>query len=334
MPKPNFLEKIALFAIKHKVQAWFNLEKSLVQIDNYIVSSDLSPAKTWPNPDKFTQGGEIPFSFENISVIGKYLKSSIKNGEYSIKSALKHGIMPKTTITDEALEEIKEYAKSIGIDKIGFTKIPTKFIFKERAIQYDNAMVLIMEMDKESISKAPSIDTFRTVFQTYDALGIAANKLCAFMQEKGFGAQASHPLGGLVLYPPLAQKAGLGWLGKHGLLITPEFGARQRISAIFTNISNLPFTDNMDHEWIGGFCDSCNKCIRTCPPHAILDKPIIHESLRKTHIDRSKCLPYFVENKGCSVCLKDCVFSSHNYYKLKGSFEKNKVLDSNMSIIA
>ena len=257
---------------------------------------------------------------ENIKVIGKYLRSCISEGTYAIKSLKNNSSNPIKTITPEQLSNFKKYAQTIGVKQIGFTKIPNELIFKERAVRYENAIVLILEMDKESISKAPSIGAFKTVFETYDSLGIITNKLTQYLRDNNFYAQASHPLGGLVLYPPLAKKAGLGWLGKHGLLITPEYGARQRISAIFTNIENLPFSTENKHKWINEFCNSCNKCIRTCPPKAILDKPIIHKSKRETHIIREKCLPYFVDNYGCSVCLKDCVFSSKDYYTIKEYF--------------
>ena len=87
-------------------------------------------------------------------------------------------------------------------------------------------------MSKKAISKAPSIETLKSVFETYDSLGIITNKLTDYLRKNNFYAQASHHLGGLVLYPPLAQKAGFGCLGKHGLLITPKFGSRQ---AYFSN---------------------------------------------------------------------------------------------------
>jgi len=318
--KYNLLEKLILRIIQFKITKWFNHEKKLSQKTGFILSSELSPEKTWPNPKKITKGGEIPFSMQNIKVIGKYLKSCIKQGELAVTSINKNTKSPDNSITKEQLSDFVKFAESLGIKQIGYTKIPRELIFKERAIRYDNAIVLIKEMDKEKIAKAPSIETFRTVFETYDTLGIVTNKLTDYLRKNNFYAQASHPLGGLVLYPPLAQKAGLGKLGKHGLLITPQFGARQRISAIFTSIENLPITDNNEHDWISQFCDSCNKCIKKCPPKAILDEPIIHPSKRETHIIRSKCLPYFNENKGCSICLKECVFSYSDYYKIKKSF--------------
>lgn len=322
--KLNILEKIILKIIQFKVRHWFNLEKELDQKTNYIKAIESSPEKTWPNPDKIPGGEEIPFSLQNIKVIGKYLRSCIKEGEFAINSIKNNNKDCSNSITTEQLKNFKEYAKAIGFDGIGFVKIPRELIFKERAVCYDNAIVLIKEMDKTAISKAPSILTLKSVFETYDTLGIITNKLTNYLRKNNFYAQASHPLGGLVLYPPLAQKAGLGWLGKHGLLITPEFGSRQRISAIFTSINNLPYNNDNKHKWIEQFCNTCNKCLRKCPPKAILDKPIIHASKRETHIDRSKCLPYFNENYGCSICLKECVFSYNDYYKIKTNFNTNK----------
>jgi len=320
--KYNLLEKLILKIIQLRVARWFQHEKKLTEMNNFIKSTELSPEKTWPDPDKITKGGEIPFSMQNITVIGKYLRSCIKQGELTISSINKNSNNPTNSITIQQLDNFIKYAKSLGIEHVGFTKIPRKLIFRKRAIRYDNSIVLIKEMNKTTIAKAPSIETLRTVFETYDSLGIITNKLTDYLRKNNFYAQASHPLGGLVLYPPLAQKAGLGWLGKHGLLITPQFGARQRISAIFTNIENLPFSENNEHGWIEQFCDTCNKCIRKCPPNAILKQPIVHPSKRETHIDRSKCLPYFNENKGCSICIKECVFSYADYYTIKIKFNK------------
>jgi len=73
------------------------------------------------------------------------------------------------------------------------------------------------------------------------------------MDSLGYSAQGGHPRGRLVLYPSLASLAGLGWLGHHGLLITRQFGARQTIGVIFTNIENLPLAEDNPHFWIENF---------------------------------------------------------------------------------
>ncbi|MCK4897065.1 MAG: [Fe-S]-binding protein, partial [Candidatus Heimdallarchaeota archaeon] len=94
--------------------------------------------------------------------------------------------------------------------------------------------------------------------------------------------------------------------------------------AVFTSIQNLPITDGDEHSWIGEFCKTCLKCIKDCPPQAILKEPINHDTGRVTHIDNNKCLPYFGENYGCSICIKVCPFNNSSYDRIKVAFEKRK----------
>jgi epoxyqueuosine reductase len=320
----NLIDKAILKIIQHKVSHWFDLERSLTKVPDCYRSIEGSPEKTWPDPDKIPLGGEIPFSIRNIFIVGRYLKSSIHQGVKSIQSLDRNPSMPKSTISPEVLQEFETHAKSLGIGAIGYARLPRQLVFKDRAVLYDNVIVILKEMDKDKIAQAPSIATFKMVFETYDSLGKIANILTEYLRELGYGAQGGHPLGGLVLYPPLAAAAGLGWMGRHGLLISPQFGPRQRIGAIFTSIDNLPFSESNPHEWVRGFCDKCGRCIRTCPPKAILERPVIHESGRKTHIIREKCLPVFVSQEGCTVCVKECPFSRGSYENIHKSFKSAK----------
>ena len=105
--KYNLLEKLILQIIKLKVKNWFNLEKTLAQKDGYIKSNDLSPEKTWPNPEKIPAGGEIPFTMQNIKVIGKYLRSCISEGTHALKSLKNNPVSPLNTITQKQLEELE-----------------------------------------------------------------------------------------------------------------------------------------------------------------------------------------------------------------------------------
>jgi epoxyqueuosine reductase len=124
---------------------------------------------------------------------------------------------------------------------------------------HENAIMLTMEMDKDRIDTSPSEQSFIEVHETYHHLGRAANRIAGWLRQRGYSAHAGHPLMGLALYPPLAQQAGLGWRGLHGLLITPRFGPRVRLAAVFTSIENLPFGQENPHQWIGNTatCASC-----------------------------------------------------------------------------
>ena len=320
----NPLEKIILKLIQGKIANWFALERTLTKLPNCYKSVEGSPEKSWPNPDKIPLGGEIPFNIKNIFRVGMRLKSCIHQGEKAIRSIEGNPSSPTTSISLEELKTFENYAKSLGIGAIGYAKLPRKLIFKDRAVLYENAIIFLKEMPKDKIDKAPSIATFKMVFESYDSLGKIINELTTHLRSLGFGAQGGHPLGGLNLYPPLAVAAGLGWMGRHGLLVTPQFGPRQRIGAIFTSIENLPIAKGNSHSWIGDFCKKCGRCIRSCHSDAIRQTPLVHDSGRKTHIIRKKCLPIFVTKHGCTICVKECSFCKSSYEDIHKGFLKFK----------
>jgi epoxyqueuosine reductase QueG len=137
---------------------------------------------------------------------------------------------------------------------------------------------------------------------------------------------------GLSLTPPLAGKAGLGWRGWQGLLITPQFGVRQRIAPIFIDDQWFEYTDNKEHEWIEDYCEICRKCQKECPTEAILDEKVTRiDALEgigqmKTCVDIMKCFPYFAETLGCSICVKVCPFSegAPKYHEIKSKFNSER----------
>jgi len=114
-----------------------------------------------------------------------------------------------------------------------------------------------MEMDNSRIARTPQMPAGTEVWRTYDRLGLIVNRVARFLRKRGFGAQAGAALGGDVNYPLLAQKAGLGHIGKHGLLISPGRGPSRRIAAVYTSIENLPVTDSGRYAWIADFCSGC-----------------------------------------------------------------------------
>ena len=302
--------------IKPSIIEVYQKEDSIADMPGVITANDLSPTR-FDIPmsiiERVEQGKDQSLM---ISRTMPTMRSNIKNIKFSIDSIDKNSDKPKDTIDDDFLQQLKEYCKTLGAAKIGFTKLPRQLIFKDKAVLHDNAIVLVLEMDKALIALAPHRKTIVMIMDTYNKLGIIANKVATFLRNHGYSAHASHPLGGIVLYPPLAKKAGLGWFGRHGLLITPEFGPSVRLAAVFTNITNLPFSTENPHEWIPNYCATCGKCIKNCPPKAIYDQPKQHENGRLTHIDKKKCFPFLSEEYGCTICIKVCPFNTVGYDEL------------------
>jgi len=227
---------------------------------------------------------------------------------------------PKSRVPEGFLAELEDYARSLDVSSIGYTRVPERWIFQGKAILHLNGIVLTMEMDKVRIDTAPSVAGKQAVMEIYRDLGVAANKIATYLRKRGYSADAAHPLMGPALYPPLTQLAGLGWLSASGLIITPEHGPRVRLAAVLTNIENLPFSTHNDHAWVEDFCAQCGICRRKCPVEAIYPEPIRHPNGQITWVDNQRCFPYFSDYHGCSVCIKVCPFNNKSYDKIKQAF--------------
>jgi epoxyqueuosine reductase len=122
-----------------------------------------------------------------------------------------------------------------------------------------------------------------------------------------------------VLERAWAQKAGIGWIGKNGNLITKQSGSFFFIATLIVDLE-LKYDD----AFVKDYCGTCTKCIDNCPTDAILPDKVI---------DGSKCISYFtIELKevlipesmkgkfdnwmfGCDVCQDICPwnrFSKNN----------------------
>jgi len=298
-------------------QTALNLEEELVLRDDVIRYTDISPARFDIIRGRLesTGGGPpvrlVPTMLQCLSGIKESLETLDENPS-----------QPKAEAPPELIEELEAEAFRLGAASIGYTKLPRRWVFQDKAVLYDNAIVVSMEMDADGINSAPSVACMRVVMETYRDLGRINNSLARFLRDRGYGAHAGHPLNGLALYPPLAQMAGLGWMGLNGLIITPEYGPRVRLAAVFTSIQNLPESKPNTHNWIRDYCETCRICHKKCPPDAFYENPVEHDGGQVTYVKNELCFPYFNLYHGCSVCVKVCPFNHQPYEKIKAGFER------------
>jgi epoxyqueuosine reductase len=310
-------ESISRLASADTIKKSALTEELLKRYKKIVKSNKYSPKQAIIEPSNFTKSMNTKDKLKFFTSILPKALSSIRNVKISYNDIQKNPEIPDEFAEPEFIREFESYAHYLGIAKIGYTKITPNLVYQNSSVLFPNVIVLIYEMNKDLILKAPSFDTFKMIMGTYQELNRHTNLLANFLRRKNFAVQAGPALGGVSNYVVMAKNANLGWVGKHGVLITPEFGPRIRLSVIFTNIQNLPISKDNSHSWIESFCKKCEDCVNKCPGDAILNKPIITKKIQYTHIDNKKCYPHFYDQYGCTVCIKNCPFSYREYKDLR-----------------
>ncbi len=265
--------------------------------------------------------GSLAARIKQMRYIGRLLFGAVGEMWKSARSIRQNPYSGKTTIDLQTLADLKTYATGLGIAEIGYTVVNPRYIFRGFRILFPNAIVFTIEMDREKIRQAPSIPSFIEVFRTYYEVGVIVNKVADFLRQRGFNAHAGPAVGGDVNYIPVAIDAGLGISGKNGLLVTRHSGPRVRLAAVYTDLENLPFSQENSHGWVRDYCETCNICVQKCPADAIYPITKTLPDGGPAFIDHTKCAMPFSNDNGCTLCIKHCPFSSISYDKLKIKFE-------------
>ncbi len=134
----------------------------------------------------------------------------------------------------------------------------------------------------------------------------ATYDLTALFRKEGYGSLPMPAAGcptdqrflkAVLSYKHAAQLAGLGTIGRHSLLITPEFGPRVRLSCLLTEVpSEAPSPPEKN------YCRACDACLRACPSQA-LQAPAPGEAYS---MNKFACRTYRQAGLTCSVCIKAC----------------------------
>lgn len=230
----------------------------------------------------------------------------------------------RRVINRDELNALTAFLKSGGALDVGYLpNVDPRLVFAGKTLPERHALVFSVEMRKEAMASAPSADASNEVLRRYADLGEISAKACNWLRERGFAAYPGTNLGGQSDYPAMAEAAGIGAIGYHGLLIGPNAGARMRLCVIYVGIDNLPKAAN-PYLWVRDVCANCRRCVRSCPPGAIEPEPQPKANGYRRSIRATACRDYFARNYGCAICVKVCPFSDKGYDAVKASYDAAK----------
>lgn len=246
--------------------------------------------------------------------------------------------------TAQEASRIKELAKQVGFDLCGITSAEVIPEARDRYIQwikqgYHGSMSWLEDVERRTnprgvIAEARSVIMLALNYYSSqkpeEETGIIAryargrdyHKVIASMQkhlilllrqEYPDAIFKSYVDYGPFLERPYAEKAGLGFIGKNGMLITEEFGSYVFLAEIITSLELPEDTPGTRR------CGTCTRCLTSCPTQAFVADGML---------DAKKCLAFYtIESKeeeipeevravmkgrafGCDICQEVCPYNN------------------------
>ncbi|HSB65959.1 MAG TPA: reductive dehalogenase [Anaerolineales bacterium] len=219
--------------------------------------------------------------------------------------------------------QVKDVARFYGANLVGITQVNPLWIYSHYyqgatgdyaplEMSYTYAIVMGIEMDWQRIRKSPKYDASAATALAYSRMAELSASLAKFIRALGYPAL---PCGNDTAQSiPLAIDAGLGELGRNGLLLSPEYGPRQRLCKVFTDLPLQP--DKPVDFGMRRFCETCHACAGACPANAIQKGDRTAEptsisnrqGIMRWPVNVSDCFLFWLQNNGvdCSNCISAC----------------------------
>ena len=185
--------------------------------------------------------------------------------------------------------------------------------------QYGGAFTV--EMDFQLTGSAPYAPISMESGRQYVEFARVAVQLAAAIRSLGYSARAHIDGNYRVIAPLVGRDAGLGEIGRMGVLMTPLQGPRVRVGVVTTNLPLIPDKYQADESTLD-FCRICKKCAENCPSQSIPheDRRVDNGVLR-WKINPESCYHYWtIIGTDCGKCLAVCPYSHpdnwmHNFVR-------------------
>ena len=223
--------------------------------------------------------------------------------------------------------DLKTAARALGADLIGITGYDERWVYthaysretetekpQELSSELGNVVVIAQSMDLGLVQTVPSALSGTATGVGYSSDTVVLLAIAQYIRNMGY--EAVPTMNDTALAIPLAIKAGLGEYGRHGLLITREFGPRVRLGKIFTD---MPLAHDRPRRFgVRETCEVCRACSDACPPQAIAAGAPTNRLYNISNIrgvtkwttDAEKCFRFWSnQNTDCSICVRVCPYN-------------------------
>ena len=233
---------------------------------------------------------------------------SFPETEKHIIESVEKGYIPENDYY--AFKNISEKPNNLNLNKISKRCNPKSILKKAKSVISVSQCYLIEEDDNiEDKNLLYGRIAKYDIGNFYYDVKLKLKKIVDFInQETDFKYKSKNKSNYVSLVEkPIAQRAGVGWYGKNGIIITERFGSWVVLGEIITELE-LDTDESLQRD-----CGDCTICIDSCPTKAIVSPYVI---------DRTKCLQFISERVmkvplafrekwedrlyGCTICQDVC----------------------------
>ena len=239
---------------------------------------------------------------------------------------------------DEASAELSALALRAGAVDVGVTELRPYHVYSHVGrgtgvygdpitLDHGFALAFTVEMDHAAMRHAPQAPVVMESAKQYVAAAEIAVEIAALIRSKGYAARAHIDGNYRVIAPLVARDAGLGEIGRMGILLTPRLGPRVRLGVVTCELPlggdatpSIDSARSAHAQAVIDFCSVCRKCAEVCPSHAIPsgERAPIDDTGLRWELDPEACFRLWNRiGTDCGRCMSVCPFShpdsvSHN----------------------
>ncbi len=224
-------------------------------------------------------------------------------------------------MTDKFLNSLRERLIYEGLCEVGFSRVD-ETVSPDLA-SYHYAVTLMYRLSDAVVDEIYDSPTY-AYFQHYRAANALLDRCalitCEMLRREGAAAypiaasQSVHDRGdkytGIYQHKSAAVAAGLGWIGKSALFVSPVHGPRVRLATVLTDEVLPSGAIPMESQ-----CGDCTLCVKACPSGAILGKNYVRGMARDEIFDAEKCSRHMKQAFGhigrgavCGLCMRACPY--------------------------
>jgi reductive dehalogenase len=221
----------------------------------------------------------------------------------------------------EMTEIVKRLALHLGARDVGVTELRPYHVYThvgrgsgrwgdEIPVEHRWAVAFTMEMDFHVMRQAPEAPVVAESARQYVEGAKIGIQIASMIRRLGYPARAHIDGNYRVIAPLVAKDAGIGEIGRMGIVMTPGLGPRVRLGVVTTDLPLVADAPTDDRSVID-FCTVCKKCAENCPSQSISfdDRTHIDGGWRWA-IDPDTCFRYWnAVGTDCGVCMTVCPYS-------------------------